>query len=267
MLDLKNFKVLVFDFDGTLVDTSLIPTEKTRKAVKELIGKGYIFSLATGRPYQGIIRSICGTLNLTAPQIVSGGSVIINPKTADLLWCEYIAQENVRRIVREFLDYGFEFAVDSQGKYIFTPKGSIIRAYGQGVIFKQLAELDYGTVSKITLEGSNILNLKEKAEELSGKFPDMHIIRSGMKDSPVLDITSIKATKHLAVLELSKILNIDPKFMIGVGDGYNDYPLLSVCGFKAAMGSAPKELKEIADLILPDVSHDGLAVLISKILS
>ena len=66
-------------------------------------------------------------------------------------------------------------------------------------------------------------------------------------------------------LIVSKILNIDPSLMVGVGDGYNDYPLLSVCGFKVAMENAPKELKEIADLIVPDVEHDGLVTLIDSL--
>ena len=50
-----------------------------------------------------------------------------------------------------------------------------------------------------------------------------------------------------------------------MGDGYNDIPLISVCGFKVAMANAPIELKEMADLIVPDVEHEGLVTLIDTI--
>ena len=46
--------------------------------------------------------------------------------------------------------------------------------------------------------------------------------------------------------------------MIGVGDGYNDFPLLMACGLKVAMGNAVPELKAIADYIAPTVADDGI---------
>lgn len=241
MTDFKKFKVLISDFDGTLVDTSLNPSEAVQEAIGKLISKGYIFSIATGRHYQGTIKKVCEDLSLTAPQIVSGGSIIVDPTTGSLLWCQYIWPDSARRIIKLLSERNYEFVVENNGS----------------------AD---DTVSKIVLEGRQIPNLKEIAEELSAKFPDLYIAVAGTKGSPVLDITSIKATKYTAVLELAKILNIDPKFMIGVGDGYNDYPLLSVCGFKVAMDNAPQELKEIADMVVPDVVSNGLVTLINQLI-
>lgn len=265
MKDLKNFKMIVSDFDGTLVGVNLKPSEKVKELVKKLVDSGYFFSIATGRLYQGVIKSVCKDLNLTSPQITSGGSQIIDPKTDNILWSKLIAADDVKEVMRVFLDNNYKFAVESQGT-IFTPEGLMIKEYGPGVLFKKLEVLDINAVFKIVLEGSKLPNLPEIAEELSKRFPSLHTVRSGMKGSPVLDITSIKATKYLAVLELSKILNIDPKLMIGIGDGFNDYPLLSACGFKVAMESGPKELKEFANLIVPDATKDGIVALIDKII-
>lgn len=50
--------------------------------------------------------------------------------------------------------------------------------------------------------------------------------------------------------------------MIGVGDGYNDYPMLEACGLKVAMGNAVDELKVIADIVAPSIEQDGLAKVI-----
>lgn len=265
MTDFKKFKMVISDFDGTLVDVSLKPSEEVKEAVRKLVDSGYLFSIATGRLYQGVIKSVCRDLNLTSPQITSGGSQIIDPNTDNVIWSQLIAAEDVKEMIEVLTDNNYKFAVESQG-IIFTPEGLVIEEYGQGVMFKKLAELDINKVFKIVLEGSKLPNLPEIAEGLSEKFPFLHIVRSGMKGSPVLDITSIKATKYLAVLELAKILNIDPKLMIGIGDGFNDYPLLSACGYKIAMESGPKELKEFADLIVPDATNDGIVTLIDKLI-
>ncbi len=52
--------------------------------------------------------------------------------------------------------------------------------------------------------------------------------------------------------------------IIGVGDSYNDFPLLMACGLKVAMGNAAPELKEIADYIAPTVEEDGVVDVIKR---
>lgn len=264
MINFLDFKALIVDFDGTLVDANFNLPPKVKETIMKLISRGYIFSIATGRPYQGIVKKVCQSLNLGVPLVVSGGAEIIDPEIDRLLWHEYIPPESAKKIIKSFLDENLQFAVESKG-CVFTSAARVIKECGSGISFKDLGQLDYNSVSGIVLDEVNIEDLAEEEEKLMSLYPELHIIRGGMSKAPVLDITSAKATKHLAVLELSKILNISPELMIGVGDGYNDYPLLSVCGLKVAMANAPKELKSIADIILPDVAHDGLMDLLNKL--
>lgn len=79
-----------------------------------------------------------------------------------------------------------------------------------------------------------------------------------------LSITHVGATKQHAIFEAAKILGIETHEIIGVGDGYNDFPLLMACGLKVAMGNAVPELKAIADYIAPSVEEDGVADVIKK---
>ena len=73
-----------------------------------------------------------------------------------------------------------------------------------------------------------------------------------------------KSTKQHGIFEVAKILNIETHDIIGVGDGYNDFPLLMACGLKVAMGNAVEDLKAIADYIAPSVEDDGVADVIEK---
>ena len=77
-------------------------------------------------------------------------------------------------------------------------------------------------------------------------------------------VTNALATKLHAVVRIAELLKIRTDEIIGVGDSYNDYPLLSACGLKIAMGNAVPELKAIADFIAPSVDEDGVATVIEK---
>lgn len=259
----KKFRVWVVDFDGTIADSTFNISLEVRNAITKLINQGYIFSIATGRPYHGIIKTTCKDLRLSAPQITSGGAQIFDPQTNSLLWSAYISPTTVKAIMDLFLNNKYIFSIEN-GNYVCTHGAIVMRGYGPDIFFKDLKYVNYETVPKMVLEVNDADDAQKKAEELGKIYSDLHIVRSGVR-RVVLDITSEKATKHLAVLELSKILNVDPSLMVGVGDGYNDYPLLSACGYKIALGNAPSELKEIADFTVPDVENNGLVVAINKL--
>lgn len=267
-MDSKKYKALIVDFDNTLVDATFKLSPKLKNEIEELIKKGFVFSIATGRPYPGIVKTICQDLKLKSPQIVSGGSEIVDPVMDKVIWTEYFPKESAKNLINYFLSKDFDFSAESEG-CVFTKNGKDRSdVYGPNTLFKDVEKIDYQNISKMILfHVSPMGNPKEIEDDLNQKFPDIHFIRSGRGGTVVLDITSKKANKHLAVLQLSKILNLDPSLIIGVGDGYNDYPLFEICGFRVAMENAPEGLKEKANLIVPDITNDGLSVLINKLLN
>jgi hydroxymethylpyrimidine pyrophosphatase-like HAD family hydrolase len=52
--------------------------------------------------------------------------------------------------------------------------------------------------------------------------------------------------------------------VLAIGDSWNDAPLLQAAGFGVAMGSAPPELREVADAVVADVENDGVAEAIER---
>lgn len=109
----------------------------------------------------------------------------------------------------------------------------------------------------------------KKVDDLATEFsidPTIHVqkLTAWDKQFMSLDITSNKASKQTGILDVAKILGISTEEIIGVGDGYNDFPLLMACGLKIAMGNAVPELKAIADFIAPSVQEDGVVTVIEK---
>ncbi|HSW97132.1 MAG TPA: HAD hydrolase family protein [Candidatus Saccharimonadales bacterium] len=60
---MKKYKALIADFDGTPAGHTGEITVAVKESIKELLNKKYIFSIATGRPYFGKIRSVCEEFN------------------------------------------------------------------------------------------------------------------------------------------------------------------------------------------------------------
>jgi hydroxymethylpyrimidine pyrophosphatase-like HAD family hydrolase len=63
---------------------------------------------------------------------------------------------------------------------------------------------------------------------------------------------------------LGELYGIDRSEMIAVGDGYNDLSMLEYAGLGAAMGNAPQDVKNKADIVVPSNDDNGVAYLIEK---
>src|SRR5581483_436099 len=106
----------------------------------------------------------------------------------------------------------------------------------------------------------------EKIEKELSLYPNISVHKSRHEDPMkyAFNITHVKATKMHGVEIIMQKLNLKREDLIGVGDSYNDFPLLMSCGLKVAMGNAIADLKEIADYVAPSVEEDGVATVIEK---
>jgi hydroxymethylpyrimidine pyrophosphatase-like HAD family hydrolase len=68
-----------------------------------------------------------------------------------------------------------------------------------------------------------------------------------------------KVNKGKSLEIVARHLDVPMEQVLAVGDSWNDAPLLQAAGFGVAMGSAPAELREIADAVVADVENDGVA--------
>lgn len=243
----SKFSALISDIDGTLVRNSptAIPTKKVINSVKKA-SKLIHVGVATSRPFE-YAEHVIKMLNISAPCIVGGGSQIIDPNTKNVLWEQRLNSEQILSIQKVLLKR-FPYLPIFDDKNNKIPEN--IKDYSPLQLWLPAAELSEA----------------EEMVDLASSIPNIALnkVPSYTKGKTTILITDIRSTKQHAILEVAKILNIKTETIIGVGDGYNDFPLLMACGLKVAMGNAVPELKEIADYVAPTVEEDGVSHIIEK---
>ena len=241
-------RALVIDLDGTLINRSERISPRVARAVAAL-SEILPVAIATGREPAHVIE-FAGQLGLTGPQVCDGGATILDPGSGETLWRVPLLPDHARLIV-ERLDR-------MAAAFIATYPGDSITS---------MAQVPHWNLTRVSA-----LDLAEEtADELVSTLDaitDLRVVKVYLPYNGMwaVDFTHGSVDKATAVLKLGEMIGVDPNRMAAAGDGYNDLPLLKVCGLRIAMGDAPEELKAIAHYVAPSAEEDGLAVAIKEFL-
>lgn len=245
---MKKFKALMIDCDDTLFPTRKeeLLSEKVTQAINQASRIIHV-GIATHRSLLSVIP-ILTKLNLSGPSVINGGARVIDAQTHQVLWEKSIEKQAFFQIIKivENMDVDIVFTEDEES-----------REYKKNYKPKKILEVGiYGLEETIA---------DKLAEDFSGMDSIVsHKVSSWKPFKFGVVITHAEATKQHGIFEVAKILSINTHDFIGIGDSYNDFPLLMACGLKVAIGNAVDELKEISDYIAPSVYEDGVAEVINK---
>ncbi len=264
-------KAVLSDFDETLVDLEGNYDKRIPALIKKLTSKNIHFSLATGRSSYGPAGKIINELKISDYHIFHGGSLILNTQDNKIHWYQPISDYSIDKIVHYFKKRRLIFSLELKDR-VYLSKIIETPAYSREVNIKKLNmnKIPSGVLKILLIAIANKLSEKQidiLIKKIEEACKDVKVIKFRRYEYFGFDVTSEKASKHTAVLEYAKILKLNHEEMIGIGDGYNDYPLFTACGYKIAMGNAPKELLEIADKVVSTVENGGMIEALEHIIS
>ncbi len=249
---LKKYKALMLDVDGTTIknDADAMPTKKVKESVLKAHNKIKI-GLATSRPLWHT-KAIIEDLKINSFCILIGGAQIYDPGSKKVVWEKFIEVEDVKTILGIAKKLNIEVRDDGTGRHLRNEKIDVKNYLKKG-------PPQFWTHGLTPKKAENYVN------ELS-KIPTIAVVKAPSWSDGKIDVivSHTTATKQQGIQRVAELLNIRTKEIIGVGDGYNDFPLLMACGLKIAMGNANEELKKIADFIAPTVDEDGVSTVIEK---
>ena len=209
-------KAALIDLDGTMVRAHLELTSRVRSAVRRLAQRIPV-SIVSSRDHI-LVRRFSEEIGLSALQISEGGARIFDPATGETPWFKTFRRDDAEEITKYLDQHGHAYSgVDGDRAIDAT------------------AEIQEWRVSRITA----ISLTPERAKEIAAVFGDMPEVHTSLivridNGDWMVDFTHAEATKETAVVRYAELMGIDASEVAGIGDSYNDLPLLNACGLRPA---------------------------------
>jgi Cof subfamily protein (haloacid dehalogenase superfamily) len=286
--DLKNhfdnkIELVFSDIDGTIriVTKDRFETPAgSIEAVKKLSDSNIPLVLSTARDYddaKNITKDFCDS---KAYFIVIQGAKIIGP-TEEIIYSNKIVKNDSLRIVDEFQKIKKR---DNLKSNIFLFSGG--KAYIEKASFKEEPDIPDDTTKILKIDSFDTLmkdpdfepnkilivekNIKTKeaiTKELKSKLPDFNVVPSVWYTCEIMNKT---VSKGEAIKILAKHLNIDLKNVAALGDGDNDYEMLTTVqnagGLAVAMGNSSQKVLDAIKFRTDRMDNDGFKNAIDAII-
>lgn len=258
-------KVLVCDVDGTLLDSAGRLSERTARAVTNLVTAGIEVVLASGRIMAGL-RSLCARLELTGPQIAMHGALVATPAGEIVSSLPLSAVDVLAHL--EFADsLGVPAVLCYSDRLVANRMSPEVEAafvpYDEPLpeLRPDLESLAATGPLKtcLCLDGGRYREVLEAAER---RFGDRYTATSANERE--LELVRREATKGTAARRVATALGVSLAQVGAIGDGPNDVELFRVAGVSAAVGNARPAIRSAASFVAPSNDRDGAAEAIAR---
>ncbi|MFC1951123.1 Cof-type HAD-IIB family hydrolase [Chloroflexota bacterium] len=259
------YRLLALDLDGTLIGLDLTISARTKNAIAQLLSRGIIVTIATGRMFQSALP-YAKELSLSAPLICYEGAMIADPGTKEVLWHKPVplnlARSAIKIINREGLHINAylddELYVESiNDKAALYSNISRVTPNAVG----DMLDFLHRDPTKLVIVGNpdeidhinNLLN-----EEFKGS---LYITKS----YPLFcEVAHPECNKGNALAMLTDQLGISQSEVVAIGDNPNDIQMIKWAGLGIAMSNGTDEAKAAADWVTGNREEDGVVQAIEE---
>lgn len=235
-------KVLASDFDGTLLFDEKF-RENDLKKIREFQNKGHLFGLCSGRPFQGIHRVCEGFIDFDFYILCTGALVL--DKNHEVLFKSTITKQVLEAFYQQYKEKYPIYIQANYKIYTFETEGA------NGIVRQRISSLDEveGDIYGISMYALTDEHAAKVCQEIRELFPEL----TPHQNKEYIDITEMGCSKGLGIKKLQEALHIST--IAGIGDSYNDIPMLETVDHAFTFHSSPKCICDLADDVVDSVAE------------
>lgn len=271
---LKKINLVVFDLDGTLLNSEGKIGKESIQLVSELKKLNVQFTFASGRLHSACVN-YAKELDLNSYLITLDGSLIKNYPSGEIYFESFIREKDLKRALALADKYLLKVALCHADAIYYDEYNSVIPDLLNKFGAKYEEVPNYTPYLNNTLELVLMSDYKENIKEVNHrlKFPYIwglttNYYKSQSKsDLYFLDVRKKGSTKGSGLKRLIKKLKIKWSQTAVIGDWYNDQSLFESKAQKIAVANAVAEIKYNADYVTNRTNNeDGVAEYLEMIL-
>lgn len=251
-------KLLLFDLDGTLLQSDKTISQRTLSVLRKCRQEGILIGVSTSRSEQNSLVY----LNELMPDIlISSGGALVKYGTEYIYKADFSVAETkaIIDLARSVCGNDCEITIDTidahYWNYKIDPK-KLDQSWGDSTY------TDFSDFAECALKICVEIFEQDKANELAERLSDCDCIR--FSDGYWYKFTKKNVTKENAIMKITEVSGFGTESIIAFGDDFADIGMLELCGLGVAMGNAIEEIKEKADIVIGSNDEDGIAVFLEN---
>ncbi|ERI07538.1 Cof-like hydrolase [Aneurinibacillus aneurinilyticus ATCC 12856] len=253
------YKLAAIDIDGTLLNDEYKITEENKKALRAVEEEGIHIVLCSGRAPLSV-TPLLEEIGIDGYFICHNGAVTSHSKTKEILNEAGFSIHSLKNVLdycrKENIHTDFCTALDMYTENL--DREDVRAMYAKYLAEPKLVEDALSVEDKLvkfTLFGTDA-QLNKAYEELTAMNLPVQTLRSGPF---YIDLIDRATSKGAALSNLANYLNIPLSETIAIGNYYNDLDMITMAGMGIAVGNAPQDVKQQADMVVASNNESGVA--------
>ena len=254
------YKLLALDMDGTLLDSRKQVSPKTQQAIEELAKTGVAVAYCTGRSLPEM-RDVRRALPFVRYGSQVSGALTYDFETDTVISATPLSTDICLQLIR---------AGALENAMVDIDRMHLVRMATYRSMFEEVCtrtdDLEAyvreheGQVLKI-----NLYHMDTESRERTRRRIQGLPIKLADSERTSLESTAQGISKDKGIERICSRLGIGMDQVVAIGDAPNDTDVLRAAGCAVAMGNATPEIKQLADLVVADNDHDGIAEAIERL--